>query len=125
MEINDELKIETYKRLGEIGVLGLKTGFLLNGGAAIAILTFVGNIVQTDKNLAGELAWSIEKFVAGIVCTAVAVVLTYIMQLRLFREYVDALTSRHPCPLRIAVALVLTSIGLFCWGAIVAMSAFK
>jgi len=66
MEINDELKIETYKRLGEIGVLGLKTGFLLNGGAAIAILTFVGNIVQTDKNLAGELASSKENFVDGI-----------------------------------------------------------
>lgn len=129
MDLKDELKLETYKRLGELGMLALRTVFLLNGGAAIALLAFLGNAATPGKDVLkaaaiSHMAGSMNQFVIGIAFAAFATVLTYIMQLRLFREYMDGTRAYHPIFLWSAIACVLLSIGAFIYGAHIASSAF-
>lgn len=58
------------------GVLALKSAILINGGAAIACLTFLGN-TQDDYSL---LAKSLGLYVLGVLLAGVATAVAYISQ---------------------------------------------
>lgn len=66
---------------------GIKTIMMLNGGAAIAMLAFLGNIIITDysKWIYG-IVWALGGYSIGAVCSAViAFFLTYLKALIMMR----------------------------------------
>ena len=47
MTRDDAIVIETYKRLGELGIHALKACYLLHGAAAVALLAFLPHVLET------------------------------------------------------------------------------
>jgi hypothetical protein len=78
---------ETYKSLITISVEALKLLALVNGGAAVAILAYLGNLasrvtVRRVPNMTGALLF----FAGGLLLTILAFIASYLTQLRLFNE---------------------------------------
>ena len=83
---NDNHSLETYKSLMNIGLEALKVTFLLNGGAIVALLAFMGNVASKQKPISSDINFSIICFVIGLIFSAFSFVFAYIMQLRLYSE---------------------------------------
>jgi hypothetical protein len=89
---------ETYKALITLSVEALKLLALVNGGAAVAVLTYLGNLVSHTPpgthppNVRPALLW----YCGGLFATTLAFVVAYITQLRLFNEE----KNRRQAPVR-------------------------
>jgi len=117
MEIENWHKEETYKSLIQIGMSVLKFVLLANGGAAVALLAFIGKIYSPDAqipNVTVSLGW----FLAGLFSGGLAHFMAYITQLRLYKEPEErvhlCIMQRHETWLYISMGLVLA--GIFCFG---------
>lgn len=135
MDLHDEIALETYRRLGDLGVNALKACYLLNGGAAIALLAFIPHVLDPLVNSTTSLATvpralglagaiSIFAFVVGVTIAAIAHGLAYMMQLSLHNERVVNAQPRHTLLLRTTIGLVFLSIAAFIVGACVMALAF-
>jgi hypothetical protein len=101
---------ETYKGLLTLGIETLKVFFLLNGGALVTSLAYLGNqssriALKHDLHI-GRVLFC---FWVALVLTAIAFVLAYIMQLVLYGEELkrcdqQPFKRRHQYLLWIAVA---------------------
>ncbi len=79
-----DLNLEEYKlkfqAAVQAGQAALKSAFLINGGAAVALLAFIGNIwTKTNANVSG-LGFPLLLYVFGVWCPAIATGLTYLVQ---------------------------------------------
>src|SRR4051812_29592500 len=77
--------IETYKGLIQLGTFGLKFVQLVNGGGAVALLAYLGN-VSASGHAAPDLTRSMALFLSGLVLGGFAALTAYLMQLRLYGE---------------------------------------
>jgi hypothetical protein len=116
---------ETYKSLITLSIEALKTLALLNGGAAVAILAYLGNLASHAPAPAHlpaikpALLW----YCAGLTATALAFVFAYCTQLALYNEEIGLrdrghVRRRHPITLWIGVGLALIAViafGIGCW----------
>ena len=111
---------ETYKGLLTISVEALKMLALVNGGGAIAVLTYLGNLVARSPvpahtaDIGPALLW----YSGGLFATVIAFIVVYVTQLRLFQEEVrrrDGLNFRrvHNVGVVFGVLLALTATGAF------------
>jgi hypothetical protein len=110
---------ETFKSLISISVEGLKSILLLNGGAIIAILAYLGE-ASSGQQLAARLKCSLVWFVVGLITISLAFVTSYLTQLALFNESVNSNTykgPKHQLVLWTTVALGITSLVSFSCGA--------
>jgi len=111
---------ETYKGLIQISIECLKILALVNGGAAIAAMTFLG-VVATRDDLKPSLhgvASGISWFSYGLVLAMICFIGSYITQLRLFQEERDNKTYKfvpnyHAIILH--VTILLACISVFCF----------
>ncbi len=75
----NQFELEFMRVVNTAGQTALKTGILINGGAAIAILAFTGNLVtKSNPGMIGALALALAAFVYGTLSCAFATGLTYI-----------------------------------------------
>lgn len=72
--------LEMFKSTILSGQNALKTGLLLNGGAAIAVLAFIGNIANNHKYMLPDLAGALVWFALGALIMGIAAFLTYAVQ---------------------------------------------
>lgn len=67
----------------EVGIFGLKTLLTLNSGAALVLLTFVGNVYgKTETSIVINLFWlksAMGMFLAGIFFVMLSVMSTYLL----------------------------------------------
>jgi nicotinamide riboside transporter PnuC len=112
----EKRRLETFKSLIQLGPATVKTCFLLNGGGAIALLTFIGNL-RGQGIILGAMEGPMKCFIFGLVCAALAFVFGYLTQFIQFNEPLSFRTGRHMYPLYVAIVLVVASIVLFGWGA--------
>lgn len=80
----------------ETSKFALKSAILINGGSAIALLVFIGNVwsSELDKHTIGSLLFSISCFSGGALCGAVGSALRYLSQnyyTQYFHEQVKAI----------------------------------
>jgi hypothetical protein len=82
---------ETYKSLITLTVEALKMLALVNGGAAIAILTYVGNLAsrQPAPGHLPDIRFALWWYCGGVAATTLAFIIAYSTQLRLFIEERD------------------------------------
>lgn len=119
---------ETYKGLILIGQNAIKGAVILNGGAAVALLAFLSNILsklECDSSLAVAEAVRIPMvcFVLGLALGGASYVLAYLMQLCLHNENVQSGSARegdHKRYLKWAIWMVVFSYGVFAFGALYA-----
>jgi uncharacterized membrane protein YidH (DUF202 family) len=106
----DYHEIETHKSLMQYGSAMLRFVLWANGGGAVALLTFAGNVFsKTGVTL--DRRWPTAWFLLGILLGGLAHLTAYFTQLRLYREDVDGAAATgmysHTFWLRITIGLVI------------------
>jgi membrane protein YqaA with SNARE-associated domain len=122
--------IETFKGLINLSIEALKALLLINGGAAVAILAYLGNLASHPPvahlpNMKNALLC----FAGGVLVTAVTFWIAYFTQLRLYdeeraRHEGDLFKTRHTIGIGIAAVLIVVSALAFAAGCWTAASAF-
>lgn len=111
---------ETYKSMIAISTEAIKYCALVNGGAAVAILAYLGNVYAKAPStapvpdLSGAMAW----FLAGLLFAGSLIGAAYLTQLMLYNESfndpIPRKTASHKYSLWIAMACFAMS--LLCFG---------
>jgi len=115
---------EQFQSTIEIGLEVLKSSILINGGAAIALLTFLGNSNGNVKTI--FLVSALKLFSGGVVSATFGGFLTYVAQ-RLHLGSVASAGRGSNAGFwvgNVGVFFVLSSIGLFAFGIYKASCAF-
>ena len=116
---------ETYKSLITLAVEALKMLAIVNGGAAIAVLTYLGNLAGRPApgvklpDMTSAILW----YCGGLTAAITAFVIAYVTQLCLYNEGRKrrsgyAIRQWHAVGVWICVALAFASVGAFskgCW----------
>ncbi|GAB3317231.1 hypothetical protein [Luteimonas notoginsengisoli] len=76
---------ETYKGLIQIALSCLRFGIFANGGAAVALLAFIGKENQTAITISSVKA-AMVVFIVGVTLGGLAHLTAYLTQLRLYGE---------------------------------------
>lgn len=114
-------KLETYKSLMVYGNNAVKFVLLVNGGATIALLTFLGDFLK-NGNVSIGMGWPLACFLLGIVVGGVANLTAYLTQLALFNESSDnKQKTGHQIWLYRTLYLIIGGIALFSFGAILTL----
>jgi len=118
-------QIETYKSMIGISLEVLKLLALLNGGAAVALLAYLGNVAGKGTHLV-DMRVPMGCYVAGLVLCGLAYFGSYLTQLRLFNEGQGRPKPwRHELFLYSTMVVALLSLGAFGLGSLVAAFRFK
>jgi len=117
---------ETYRSLIQISLGGLRFAIFANGGAAVALLAFLGKESTAALSL-GSVRNSMIFFITGVAIGGFAHVTAYLTQLRLYGESAHgkphAGLLRHVVFLYLTILLVAASIVTFATGAWLGVSA--
>jgi len=75
-------ELEGFKQVIALGQSAINSIILINGGAAVALLAFIGHlaVAATSKYQVASFAESLRFFVAGVLCGALASSTTYVSQ---------------------------------------------
>lgn len=109
--------LEMLKAVLEAGQTALKSATLINGGAAVALLAFLGNMLSRDaaKDIAyliPEINGAMLSFVIGVGCAGLASGLRYLSQ-----DFYTGNKDGWGAALKIpAIILGFASFGCFFWG---------
>ncbi|MFD3283846.1 hypothetical protein ACE41O_12040 [Alteromonas macleodii] len=76
-ELKLQRAVEHFKSVIQMAELALKSSIMINGGAAVALLTFVGNSKAEDKTF---LVYSLFAFSLGVLFGAISALLAYLAQ---------------------------------------------
>ena len=115
MDFNKEHSIETYRSLIKVSLEGLKTLLLINGGAVIAVLAYLGQTKQGPK-LASYAWFPVGIFVSGVFLCAFAFLGSYCTQFALYNESVNSGEyNGPPHVICLWVTIVLIVLSLLCF----------
>ncbi|MBE5317307.1 MAG: hypothetical protein H4O13_18095 [Xanthomonadales bacterium] len=79
----NEWSLESFRQIIALGQSAIKSIFFINGGAAVALLAFIGHLATsaTTAKAVMPFAHSLQLFVFGVFCAALTSALTYLCQL--------------------------------------------
>ena len=125
-EFLNEHALETYKSLIQISLQSMKLLALLNGGAAVALLAYLGNIAgkgAASPNMRGPMTC----YLIGLVLCGLTFMVGYLTQFSLYNEDIgDFRRGRHKAFLWVAaLALGVGSLAAFSVGSYAAVSGFQ
>ena len=121
---NHASDLEMFKSVISSGQNALRTAFLMNGGATVAILAFLGKLSDGNKAKIPIFSESLVMFVIGVLAITMSSGMTYLSQW--FYHTSETWKLKTGFALNIfAIVLGLSSYGFFIWGAIRAYMAFK
>lgn len=118
--------IETYKSLFALSIEGFKFAALANGGAAVAVLAYLGNVAGKGTS-PPDMRWAMAFFLAGLASCGFSMLLAYLTQLTLLGESTSAVRGSisHVWFLWVAILLFVLSLVLFGVGSWQAVTSFK
>ncbi|MEH6451396.1 MAG: hypothetical protein V7765_22225, partial [Oleispira sp.] len=64
MNFNEEAHLEQFKSLMQVSVLALRSAMIINGGAALALLTFLGNLKENTGML--QFICALKFYIVGV-----------------------------------------------------------
>ncbi len=118
-----ESQLEMFRAVITSGQTAIRSSFLMNGGAAVALLAFIGHLAANDSAHVGAFADALSPFVWGVLVVSVVSGFTYLSQ---WFYYSDSKLSQlaglflNIC----SIVLGLASYGLFIRGLDKARCAF-
>jgi hypothetical protein len=118
-----ESNLEMFRSVIQSGQNALRSSFLLNGGAAVAMLAFIGKLTEVQASKIPVFACSLTIFVIGVLAITVASGLTYLSQW----FYAGNLQWKVKTGFWLNIAAIvmgLSSYGVFIWGMCEAYAAF-
>ena len=124
---------ETYKGLLTLAVEGLKLLALVNGAAAVAVLTYLGSLVSHVSPGAAHppnMIPAVACYCWGVFASTMALVLAYCTQLILYNEELarhegGPFQSRHQRGIYLAVTLAISAALSFGAGSLLAAFALS
>ena len=117
--------LEGFRQIIALGQSTLKSMMLINGGAAVALLAFLGNLITRSGSSTNVVAFagSMRLFVIGVFLAAVAYATTYFSQL--FYDGEKDWQRRTGLVFHVVTSLVgAASLAVFLWGAHAAYNGF-
>jgi hypothetical protein len=118
MNFKHEHAIETYKSLISISTEAFKALQLLNGGAIVALLAFIGQTAPTNPEILTQARWPIGLFVTGLALGTFVYITAYNTQLTLHNENIgEKPVGAHKYWLRVSFVLATLSMIFFSLGA--------
>lgn len=117
---------ELFKSVIQAGQNAIRTGFLLNGGASVALLAVIGKFMTVPDSLdyVPPLANSLVMFVTGTFLIAFCSAVTYLSQYAVVGDKGWHQTTGLALNV-LAILLGLSSFGCFIWGMIRAYHVFQ
>jgi hypothetical protein len=120
VNIGKEHAIETFKSLVQISLEGLKLLALFNGGAAVALLAYLGNVAgkgQPVPNMRLPMAC----YIVGLIACGIAFLSAYLTQFWLYNESIGNLKRGRHVKYQIAgIVFALLGLAAFAVGSCVA-----
>ena len=119
MPLHEDHALETYKSLISLGSESLKALQLLNGGAIVALLAYLGQANMSEL-AARSVSVPLILFVAGLSLGTLCFLTSYLTQLALFNESVrpnESSGKSHTFWLRVTVGVAGLSLVAFVAGA--------
>jgi hypothetical protein len=118
-----DYRIETYKSLIALSIESFKFSALSNGGAAVALLAYLGNIAGKITS-SPDMRCPMLAFLTGLTLCGFSMLFGYITQLKLHNEIgsFEKPMIQHNCFLWLAIALYAASLvafGLGSWQAVI------
>jgi len=120
-----------YQQVNMQGQAAMKSALLINGGASVAMLAFIGTAMNNDTNnvLLLRLCFSMAMFIAGTLSVAVASGVTYLAGLAVSSKNDTDQSDKKTLklwPILNTIAIILVVIGyvLFAVGSLNAYCAF-
>lgn len=104
---------ETYRSLLKLSTEGFKFCALANGGAAVAILAYLGDIAGKEGSVP-DMRCAMLSFLLGLFFCGVAMLYAYLTQLKRLNNLVDGSGTRGDW--RLVVSLVFAVLSLFAFG---------
>ena len=119
----DQHWLETYKSLITLSIEGFRFSALANGGAAVALLAYLGNIAGKDT-ATPDMRYPMAAFLVGLALCGFAMLFAYLTQLKLLNEgkVCSRPTLSHTWVLWVAIVLFacsLVAFGVGAWQAVV------
>ena len=118
-QLNHEAQMEQFRSVIQMASMSLRTAILINGAAAIAILTFLGNSQQSY--CAAYLVASLQIFALSVAVAAFATALGYFAQNRHLASIQNG--EREFPGTKLGIAVLLSYAG-FVAGSIIASFGF-
>jgi hypothetical protein len=118
--------LENFKAVIAAGQNTIRTMLLLNGGAAVALLAYIGHLDATGTTVADvpKFAWCLLLFAVGSLCAALVSAATYLSQWLYGYTTKPKLLKAGFIMNLVCIALGLASFVFFGWGMIAAHAAF-
>ena len=85
IDLTNQHWLETYKSLISFSVEGFKFSAIANGGAAVALLAYLGN-VSAKGSVTPDMRFPMAAFLAGIFTCGFVFLFAYFTQLKLLNE---------------------------------------
>ena len=126
MSFEEQHAIETYKSLISISTEGFKALQLLNGGAVVAMLAYLGQLSSKCPELIYLAKLPLGLFVGGLVAGTFFFVTSYLTQLALHNENMGSVPHAgggHRLWLCLSFVIGLSSVALFASGAFACLAA--
>ena len=120
---SEERRLEQFRSVMQVSVLALRSAMVINGGAAVALLTFLGNM--KDANGMSCFIAALQYFVVGVGLAAFATGTSYLAQYRyLYEVKNEGSASRGRYITYFTIAIVFCSYLVFVLGGMSASSGF-
>lgn len=115
--------LETYKSLITLSIEGFKFSALANGGSAVALLAYLGNIAGKTTTVP-DMRCPMFAFLAGLAICGFALLFAYLTQLKLLNEIgrTEKFVFKHHWLLWSAIVLFACSLiafGVGSWQAVI------
>lgn len=124
LRFKQQAQIEQFKSVMQISALALKSAMIINGGAAIALLTFLGNM--KDNTGMEYFVCALQYYIFGVALAAFANASAYLAQYRYLYEIKNNLsTPKGHFITYLTVIIVLMSYILFVLGGLEASNGFS
>jgi hypothetical protein len=121
---NHASQIEMFKSVITAGQNAIRSSFLLNGGASVAILAFIGHLTEVQPTKVAAFSDVLVPFVLGVLAITMTSGFTYLSQWLYASPSLRAQKVGFGLNL-LAIVSGITSYGFFIWGMRVAYSAFR
>ncbi len=121
-KVSHSLEIEEFRAIIMQGQNALKTALIMNGGATIAILAFLGKLSDSAPSHIANFSTAMNVFICGIFFAGLSSGLTYLAQL-LGSAKTESSYRNWKWLNALVIVMGLTSYGLFIYGAFITVEA--